>query len=314
MGQDGEDSLDLENLKTQKVPDKVAAGLIQEIEAEVRDSDPPAAVKGATHAALVPPPAQLPLTDMEDEDVPEPPEASFEIESDSPAGGPEWVRWAIIVGSVVGIFALGFGAWASYVKIRDSDSTPATEDKHAKAQVEPEPRQDGSGKAQSKHAAPETKQAQDPTEPSKAVAPEPKPIAPEEDADAAPEEVDAEEADPLTEVDAAAIAKAIKRRKIRGLDNLLVSYASKKRRSFANAEAYCKNLDVAGVSGWRLPEIGELFVLSRVRFVRRYTYWSKTLGDTYGDRRLTWNARRRRIRPLSPRWRGGRAVCVRSRP
>jgi hypothetical protein len=311
MANDGEDTLDLENLKTQKVPDEVAAGLMQDLEAEVADSGLGTARKGATYAALVPPPAQFQLTEMEDDYLPEQPEASFEIEPDIPAGRPDWKRWAVIVGSVVGIIVLGLGGWASYVKIRGGDSTPAAEDKHAKAQVEPEPTQESPAKAAEKQA-PDADQAQDGADPSKVVPAEPQPVPQVKDEIAAPEDADATQS--TTPGDAAAVAQAIKRRKIRGLDNLLVSYASRKRRSFANAEAYCENLDVAGVSGWRLPEIGELFVLSRARLVRRYIFWSKTLGDTHGDRRLTWNARRRRIRPLSPRWRGGRVVCVRSRP
>jgi hypothetical protein len=47
--------------------------------------------------------------------------------------------------------------------------------------------------------------------------------------------------------------------------------------------------------------------------IRRDYYWSQTKGDTFGDRMLVWNGKRKKIVPRSKRWRGARAICVRTR-
>jgi hypothetical protein len=173
-----------------------------------------------------------------------------------------------------------------------------------------------SEKTPTKQAPPAAAKADDPPPakeiPTKAE-PEAVPPTETEKKDAPPETADTDQGDAPQAIDAAVIDEALEGRKIRELEHLLVSRASRKKRLFAEAEAYCQALEVAGISGWRLPEIGELFSLSGARLVRRYVFWSKTVGDAGGERRLTWNAKRKRIRPMSPKWRGGRTVCVRSR-
>lgn len=316
MAQDGEDAQGLEHRQTLKVPDQTTAELIQELEADVTNPRIPLPRRGGTYTALVPPPAQPAPTPAKDDAEPEENEVAFEPEWDEPAGRKEWVRWAVIVASIAGIVVLGLGAWSSFVKIQKREAPGIAQAERASAPPSPAPARVSAEKAPEPQAAPEAGGAPEPKAESTAVANEPEPVpgAEDEEKEAQSEGTGDEEGDAPDEVDGAVLAKALKRRKIRELDALLVSRESKKRRSFAKAESYCRDLEVAGVSGWRLPEVGELVSLGGARLVRRYTFWSSTPGDAQGKRRLAWDAKRRRIRPLSPKWRGGRTVCVRSRP
>ncbi len=101
---------------------------------------------------------------------------------------------------------------------------------------------------------------------------------------------------------------ALADRKVRALDVLLVQPESSGPMNHADASTYCTNLDIAGLAGWRLPEVGELSSLTNAGMVGRSTYWSRTAGDTFGDSHFAWNARKRRAEQSSAEQ---RVLCVR---
>ncbi len=109
------------------------------------------------------------------------------------------------------------------------------------------------------------------------------------------------------------IDSAIRARRIRALDILLVDAKRSKRSRFPKAETWCEKREIEGVRGWRLPTVGEISSLTLNGFVPRDYYWSGTKGDTFGDKMLVWNGKRKRIKPTTKRSRGARAVCVRTR-
>jgi hypothetical protein len=138
----------------------------------------------------------------------------------------------------------------------------------------------------------------DPQAPSATPTPsEPTPATDDEPADATPS------APPVYPV-----VTALQARKVRALDVLLIATARGKPGNFSAAEAYCGELDVDGVRGWRLPQIGELSSLAQANMIARGMFWSSTAADTFGDGHLAWNARRGYALPHSQ---DAVAVCVR---
>jgi len=324
MRRDEEDSSSLEHKQTRKVPDQTTSELLRELEGDVTNPRIRMPVRrGATYTALVPPPAQIIPGASRDQADDEEATSAFEPVVDTPdvpVRRRESVRWGVILGSLLGIVLLGLGAWASFVKMQEKEA--ATTAKARPAVAQPSPAHASSDEAPAKQALPDAKQADAAPPPSKEIPPaaEPVPAADKEVEKAAEDHAEegtdtgSGDAPQGQEIDEAALAKAIKARKISKLDQLLVSRASRKKSSLAKAEAHCEALEVAGIAGWRLPEIGELVSLGGARLVRRYIFWSSTAGDAGGERRLTWNAKRKRIRPMSPTWNGGRTVCVRAQP
>ncbi len=128
------------------------------------------------------------------------------------------------------------------------------------------------------------------------------------------------EAPTLTGDDAAQVYAALRSQSIRALDILLISPPASRPRgrrtvaskmNFESAREHCDNLEVEGVEGWRLPDIGEIQWLSKSNLIRTGIYWTATKADAFGDARVIWNPRSKRMRSSSQRWRGGRVVCVR---
>lgn len=158
-------------------------------------------------------------------------------------------------------------------------------------------------------------------------------VAPEaEPADANPLEVELDEPGEPGEPedvtppsdDTKVVYEALRNREIRAFDTLLVApIATKKyrrrarkpaRMDYEEARSYCAALEVAGVTGWRLPSIGELGTLAEGHLLhKRNTYWSATEGDAFGEDRVVWNARKDRMGPAPGRWKGGQTLCVRTR-
>lgn len=124
----------------------------------------------------------------------------------------------------------------------------------------------------------------------------------------------------LTGDDAALVYAALRSQSIRALDILLVSPPASRKRgrrtvaskmNFESAREHCDNLEVEGVESWRLPDIGEVQWLSKSNLIRNGIYWTATKADAFGDERVIWNPRSKRMRSSTQRWRGGRVVCVR---
>jgi len=124
----------------------------------------------------------------------------------------------------------------------------------------------------------------------------------------------------LTGDDAALVYAALRSQSIRALDILLVSPPASRKRgrrtvaskmNFELAREHCDNLEVEGVKSWRLPDIGEVQWLSKSNLIRNGIYWTATKADAFGDERVIWNPRSKRMRSSTQRWRGGRVVCVR---
>jgi hypothetical protein len=117
------------------------------------------------------------------------------------------------------------------------------------------------------------------------------------------------------------VAEALRSQAIRALDILLISPEARvqKRRNwklarhrFADAARHCDELVVAGVDGWRLPNIGELRSLTTANILgRNATYWSDTKGDTYGNTRVIWAVHSHRMHSIGANSRGARTICVR---
>lgn len=118
-----------------------------------------------------------------------------------------------------------------------------------------------------------------------------------------------------------AIAAALRAQSIRALDILLIAPEARvqKRKNWkiarlrhAEAAAYCEDLVVAGVDGWRLPTIGELASLTTANILaKQTTYWSDTKGDTYGNTRVIWAVQSKRMLSVGANNRGARTICVR---
>lgn len=119
-----------------------------------------------------------------------------------------------------------------------------------------------------------------------------------------------------------AIDRALARRDFRAIDVLLVAPAAREDEgdegpatmtNFTDAQAYCESLEIAGVTGWNLPTVGELVSLQRGGMLGGGTYWSKTSGDVHGDSHMVWNQRKKRWKAVGSWWHYGNIVCVRRR-
>jgi len=95
---------------------------------------------------------------------------------------------------------------------------------------------------------------------------------------------------------------------LRALDVLLVARRQSKPLAYDAAVQHCSTLDVQGIQGWRLPDVGELASLGEAGMLGRAMYWSQTAGDTFGDTHMAWNGRSNHA---ATRDRGAVALCVR---
>jgi hypothetical protein len=137
------------------------------------------------------------------------------------------------------------------------------------------------------------------------------------------EDVRVEEAAAIDETEMQAIYAGLIAQKFRALDILLISPEPRKkvkkklsknpaRMTFAQAAAYCDTLEIAGVSDWRLPQVGELGSITTGSLVADGKFWSQTEGDTFGKSRVVWNTQTSKMGSAPVRWKGGRVVCVRT--
>lgn len=155
-----------------------------------------------------------------------------------------------------------------------------------------------------------------PALPASATPPVAAPPIPGEDVEPEPEpELDSEEM--------RAIYAGLVSQKFRALDILLIAPEPRKkvrkrytkspaRMTWAAATAFCDGLDVAGVTGWRLPRVGELGSITTNELIADGKFWSQTEGDTFGRSRVVWNTQTSRMGTAPVKWKGGRVVCVRT--
>jgi hypothetical protein len=104
------------------------------------------------------------------------------------------------------------------------------------------------------------------------------------------------------------VQAALRAREVRALDILLVARKPTRPLAFADATRHCSALDVRGIQGWRLPDVGELASLGSAGMLARGVYWSQTSGDTFGDTHMAWNGR---TGQAASRIKGAVALCVR---
>lgn len=103
------------------------------------------------------------------------------------------------------------------------------------------------------------------------------------------------------------VMDALRERKVRALDTLLVS-ADGAAMGWTAARDHCRALEIEGLTDWRLPEIGELQSLRTAGMIGRGYYWSNTPADTFGDFHFAWYGRRDRV---YTRGRESIVICVR---
>ena len=119
---------------------------------------------------------------------------------------------------------------------------------------------------------------------------------------------------PSAPEDRAAIAQALEEREIRSWNAFLIAGDDAPNLVFKDAELYCKTLSAGGISGWRLPSIGELLSLSGAKLLdRKGIFWSETPGDAFGDTRMVVNAKKGSTSAVTVGWDGARPICVRVR-
>jgi hypothetical protein len=104
------------------------------------------------------------------------------------------------------------------------------------------------------------------------------------------------------------VGEALRSREVQALDILLVTTKTAGPLEYAAAADYCGGLEVAGLSKWRLPDIGELMSLSAAGMTSGGYHWSSTPADTFGDSHLVWYAKRSRV---VEREKPNFVVCVR---
>lgn len=104
------------------------------------------------------------------------------------------------------------------------------------------------------------------------------------------------------------VGEALRSREVLALDVLLVTAEFGGPFEYADAKAHCDGLNVAGLDGWRLPDIGELMSLAAAEMTGAGYYWSSTPADTFGDKHLVWYGKRARV---LEREQPNFAVCVR---
>lgn len=119
---------------------------------------------------------------------------------------------------------------------------------------------------------------------------------------------------PSAPEDRAAIAQALEEREIRSWNAFLIAGDDAPNLVFKDAELFCKTLSAGGISGWRLPSIGELLSLSGAKLLdRKGIFWSETPGDAFGDTRMVVNAKKGSTASVKTDWDGARPICVRVR-
>lgn len=113
--------------------------------------------------------------------------------------------------------------------------------------------------------------------------------------------------------DSAAVAEALRNREVRAFDLFIIAPEESEDMAHGSAMAFCEAMDIAGLSGWRMPKLGELNSIAGGGMVGKAIYWSDTLADAFGDTRLVFNGRKKRIGGVTVGFEDARVVCIRDR-
>lgn len=113
--------------------------------------------------------------------------------------------------------------------------------------------------------------------------------------------------------DAPDVVAALRSREVRALDLFVVAPEDSDDLNHAAAMAYCDAMRIAGLTGWRVPKLGELNSIVAAGMTGKGIYWSDTLGDAFGDTRIIVNAKRDRMGAASLGFEGARVLCIRDR-
>jgi hypothetical protein len=112
--------------------------------------------------------------------------------------------------------------------------------------------------------------------------------------------------------DREALVAAIDAGELRVLDLLYVATAPLARMNYEDSEAHCAELQVGGLSVFRLPSPDEIKTIRRGRMLDRGRFWTnKPAGK--GFVYLLDTEDRKSISKGRPQFAGARAVCVRER-
>lgn len=110
------------------------------------------------------------------------------------------------------------------------------------------------------------------------------------------------------------VVAALRAREVRALDLFLVAPERKGNLAYEQAVAYCGELEVAGLTDWRVPLIGELNAVAGAKMLGKAVYWSATPGDSFGDEMLVVNTKKgNSISVVTKGWDGAKIVCIRPR-
>lgn len=109
------------------------------------------------------------------------------------------------------------------------------------------------------------------------------------------------------------VVEALRNREVRAIDVFVVAPERKGTLTFDQAVEHCRELEVAGLRGWRVPTIGELNSVASAKMLGKSIYWSSTPGDSFGDLMLVLNAKKDSISVVTRGWDGARIVCIRPR-
>lgn len=110
------------------------------------------------------------------------------------------------------------------------------------------------------------------------------------------------------------VVAALRSREVRALDVFLVAPERKGTLTYDQAVTYCQTLEVAKLTGWRVPSIGELNSMASAKMLGKAIFWSMTPGDSFGDLRLVLGAKKAITIVAVPKgWDGAKIVCIRPR-
>ncbi len=137
-------------------------------------------------------------------------------------------------------------------------------------------------------------------------------VSPDEDDDAIEAASDFEATPSGASQEAAILDAAAERRRIRTVGDLWVSPRQKTGTTWRAALETCREFDLDGVSGWRVPFRRELKLIGAVGAIPPGTYWSRSRSDVAG---FVWvyEAGARRLIEWLEHESNGAVVCVKSR-